>query len=258
MKIKALWLVIWLTGWVLLTGINFFEQQELTVSSTVTLKGDMAVDALSINLPGAEFDLRGGDVLNLTVFYREYSKGDAGFKLEQGQLITTSQSGHTPRVERIIGSIPADTNLHLETGTAVKINGLLGGSLYVDSGVGPVTLRDLSNQERVEISSGTGRVELGQLVECPQIVLSTGTGNMLIRGAAGVDRLEASSGTGSIELEDVNVVNLRLTSGTGDISVRNSRVGNKQINALPGRLHWDNNQIDTPEDEDDWGSPDRR
>lgn len=127
---------------------------------------------------------------------------------------------------------PADTDLHLRTGSGrVEVSGVgdgaevstgsgsvtvqgLSGEMNLHSGSGTVTARDLKG--RLKASTGSGRIVIEDTTG--EIDAHTGTGSIDVRRVNG--KVQLDTGSGSVEYQGTPQGECRFETGSGSISLR--------------------------------------
>ena len=194
---------------------------KLEYEGQTTLAQTYTADTLEIESGIATIDLKGdsGSSLNLLIGYREYEPGDASISIQDGKITTSSKSGKPVLLTSIVGTIPANLNLKVESGT------------------GSVALAQLSQSASVAIETGTGKVVLSD-VQSKSIGIDTGT------GAVNMDRCLAVSavvntGTGSIYMSESYIEEAEVNTGTGSLNLKNSTIERQKFVSGTGKLHQD-------------------
>lgn len=124
---------------------------------------------------------------------------------------------------------PADTELHLNTGSgSVEVSGV-GDGAEVSTGSGSVTANGLRGE--MDLHSGSGSVSARDLEG--HLKASTGSGRIVIEDMTG--EIDAHTGTGSIDVRQVSGV-VQLDSGSGSIEYQGSPQGNCRFETGSGSI----------------------
>ena len=126
-------------------------------------------------------------------------------------------------------SAPADTELHLQTGSgSVEVSGV-GDGAEVSTGSGSVTVRGLRGE--MDLHSGSGSVTARDLEG--RLKANTGSGRIVVEDMTG--EIEAHTGTGSLDVRRVSGV-VRLDTGSGGIEYEGSPQGDCRFETGSGSI----------------------
>jgi DUF4097 and DUF4098 domain-containing protein YvlB len=124
---------------------------------------------------------------------------------------------------------PADTDLHLNTGSgSVEVSGV-GEGAEVSTGSGSVTVRGLRGE--IDLHSGSGSVTARDLEG--RLKASTGSGRIVIEDMAG--EIDAHTGSGSIDVRQVSGL-AKLDTGSGTIEYQGSPRGDCRFETGSGSI----------------------
>lgn len=166
-------------------------------------------------------DTGSGRVLAENVLGRVVADTGSGAVLLRGidgDVIADTGSGAVKLVDVHAESIKADT------GSGGVDLADASGSLHVDTGSGGLRAKGFTAGPRVEVDTGSGRVEIdGDLSAVERLIVDTGSGSVDLASSAPVSlRLDLDTGSGGIrvdvpELSDVRATrsHFRATTGTG-------------------------------------------
>ena len=181
----------------------------LNYENEVTLSEGYDSNFLTIDGETLSLNIKGSSEpkINLQLKYWEYKPGDAKFSLKKEKLSYETKSGKPVSLFSITGSIPKNLNLNISTGT------------------GKVNLSDMIGEQTITIQAGTGSIIVSES-KLKKLSAETGTGSIII-DKCNIDTTLLESGTGSVHLNKSNIDMASVNTGTGNIILENSNI-NKQ------------------------------
>lgn len=207
-------------------GILFADDVPLDHHREVALTAPFNGLDLRFATHTGDIDIRGvegGEVDLVIDLFTEY-EGDGEVRLEDGRLKTRSALKGRLLINGIRGTVPADSSLHVHSGTGrIVLRSLSGkGDLDVDTGTGGVFV-EASECGRISLSSGTGSMRLDD-VTADALHVTNGTGAFIAQSCR-LREVVGDSGTGNFSLVSSHVDHVRVRSGTGNLRIEDSVVG---------------------------------
>lgn len=200
------------TSWSI-DGVELNEEREIEFELD-----QIAGQDLSLELSLGNTSVRAGQFNRGRFTVREYSPGDARIELRNGKLTLETESGK-----------PA-----VFTAADITISSPLN-SLELNSGSGAIEVGGIRVQQKLDLSTGMGSLDLHAGVEAGQVRLSSGSGEIQVHGLV-CDELNASTGMGSLTVRDCESKASELESGLGDVDLFDSNLGDLAVSTGMGSI----------------------
>jgi len=128
--------------------------------------------------------------------------------------------------------VPAETQLHSQTGSGGEDIEGINGSLDVSSGSGHLKISRIGSTVRA--GTGSGAIEIDQVKG--NVHAKTGSGSIHATDVAG--GFEGSTGSGDLRLEQTSSGSVRASTGSGSVDLRGIR-GSLEASTGSGSIHAD-------------------
>ncbi len=113
--------------------------------------------------------------------------------------------------------VPAETQLHSETGSGSQTIDAIRGPVEASTGSGSLRISNIGTEVRA--TTGSGSIELNDVKA--SVRASTGSGSIRATGIAG--GLVASTGSGGVRLEQTAAGNVEIETGSGSVEAKGVR-----------------------------------
>ena len=202
-------------------GVLYADDVPLRYERWVKVESVPTKEVLQMGTSSGPISISSGDapeacVIEAHLFSEVEGDGTVGF--EGGKLKATSATQHGVAINGIRGSVPAGSDLEIDTGTGeLTLGEFKGGNVELTTGTSFVVAKACTVKS-LAIDTGTGDIEVTDLTS-PSLRISSGTGDAALSGCK-VDQLQFESGTGDLTIDASQFKRSTLESGTGDIVLK--------------------------------------
>ncbi len=179
-----------------------------------------------------------GNVARLNVEIYEYRRDDVTVELrEDGRLELDSDGGHPTAIGRVYAEVPFGIDLLLETGLGdITINDMSGGdTIEVATGMGSVTIVHVDDYHSIDAATGKGDIRLGPCDNLDRVDMATGMGGIKVKSST-VEDLDVASGMGSIRFLDCDFGFVSGGTGMGSIHFKRTQYRESDVSSGLGRV----------------------
>ena len=217
-------------------GVRLEYSREVEVEARLDDLLDLESSLGDIEIVGVD-----GDIARLRVEIYEYRPDDIELELtERGYIELHSNSRKPGAVGRVWAEVPRGLDLEIETGMGdVSISEMSGaGELRVDTGYGKVMLAELDGHRSVDVNTGKGDILLGPARELRDVELNTGMGSIKVLDSD-VEDISTSTGMGGIRFLDCEFGSVSGGTGMGSVKFRRTNYEYSDISSGFGRVSGD-------------------